>query len=331
MRKLFFLLFFVVCILFVGIRFSSAIQRETFDTTRDENIPKEENFLKNYEMTDKKHKKFLKESEDYALADTMLNFTWYAMKDYYDTVSNGQLESQLAYYKDKYKKILEEQRIWLETGRNAVASSFSIHLSEVDAFTLAIVARTQELAAFLYKKPQLGSYLYTAANNLKNPKVSLIQGGHILINSLPENDFNEKIIISGQSYSKSGDICEIYGENIVQSINYSQILHGNDLVELENKTINHKDPLQEGLDDDFYASERSSVQGKNQEDFSANHILGIEHPQGWLSFYEKLGTKAIFFALFTENAMYIVHSDGCSECGKNVSFQGMYRFSGHKR
>lgn len=137
-----------------------------------------------YQMTDAKHKLFRKENKDYALADAMLNFTWDAIK-----VKNNKME---------FNKKLEEQRLWLEQKRDAVANSFSVHLSEANAFTLAIVARTQELAAQVFVSPESGVYLYSSGGNA--------QGGHLVVNT-----DGISVTIQGQSFAKSGNTCEIWG------------------------------------------------------------------------------------------------------------------------
>jgi len=141
-----------------------------------------------YRMTDAKHKLFRKENRDYALADTMLNFTWGAIKR-----QNNKME---------FDKKLEEQRLWVEQKRDAVADSFSIHLSEPDAFTLAIVARTQELAAQVFAEPESGIYLYSSGGSA--------QGGHLVVNT-----DGISVTVQGQSFARSGNTCEIWGGGVI--------------------------------------------------------------------------------------------------------------------
>ena len=141
-----------------------------------------------YSMTDAKHKKFRREHNAYALVDSMLNFTWDALKK--------------QSIREVFSRNLKEQRLWVKGKRDAVASSFSIHLGEADAFTLAMVARTQELAAHVFMPPEAGVYFYTQGGNA--------QGGHIVVKVE-----GTSVSISGQSFAKSGNACEIEGKGIV--------------------------------------------------------------------------------------------------------------------
>ena len=146
-----------------------------------------------YRMTDKKHALFRKENKDYALADAMLNLTWNAIKKQ----SN----------KEEFAQKLKEQRLWLDYKRDAVASSFSMNLSEVNAFTLAFIARTQELAAQVFLTPQSGDvYLFSPTNAKK------AQGGHIVVNSKGTTH-----TIQGQSFAKNGNTCEIEGQGVLSA------------------------------------------------------------------------------------------------------------------
>jgi uncharacterized protein YecT (DUF1311 family) len=141
-----------------------------------------------YGMTDAKHTLFRKENQDYALADMMLNFTWDAVK--------RQVSRQV------FSKKLEEQRFWIEEKRNAVANSFSMHLNESNAFTLAIIARAQELADDVSVDPEPGLYLYSRRGNAK--------GGHLTV-----KDENGVLSIQGQTFAKNGNSCEMQGEGSV--------------------------------------------------------------------------------------------------------------------
>lgn len=152
-------------------------------------------------MTDAKHNRFRKENKDYMLADTMLNFTWNAIK------------KQIS--KKEFPQILKEQRFWLEQKRNDVANSFSLHLGEVNAFTLALVVRTQALANKVSKNPERGVYLYSQGNKGQN---ATIQGGHI--NVRIEGDY---LYIEGQSFAKNGNTCEIEGMGAVENKGWTSL------------------------------------------------------------------------------------------------------------
>ena len=243
-----------------------------------------------YSMTDAKHKLFKKDNNDYALADTMLNFTWDALKKQSSEYSSEQAsrkperqsskqaskeedgQNSTQYNKDSYAKNLAEQRLWVEKKRNEVASSFSVHLSESNAFTLAIVARTQEIAEQVFASPEAGIYLYDGGENTtgKNAKSKQskarkskaanaqgqnIQGGHIVVSR-----DGKDITITGQSFAKSGNTCEIEG--------------------------------------------KGSIVGR-----------------GWASFTTRKNEK--FYILFAKDSAYIVHGR-IGICGEKVSFQGMY-------
>lgn len=189
-------------------------------------------------MTDAKHKRFKKENRDYALVDIMLNFTWNAIKK----------QSS----KEEFSKILKEQRLWLGQKRDAVANSFSLHLSEMNAFTLAIVARTQELANQIVSEAKKGRYFYVQKNIPQSAYIEVHTEG-------------ASLFIQGQNFSKNGRKCEIEGR-------------------------------------------------------------GAAFSKGWTSLTTSENDK--FFLLFTRDIVYVVH-DIIGVCGKDVSFQGMYRMKSH--
>lgn len=102
----------------------------------------------NFFLTDEKHARFLRENEQYALADSMLNQTWKLLKN---TLS-----------KKEYRKFWQGHKVWLDSGRNAVADSFKKQvptIPEYHAFMLATVAKTQELAQSIWHEPVLGRYV----------------------------------------------------------------------------------------------------------------------------------------------------------------------------
>lgn len=98
-------------------------------------------------LTDEKHASFLRENEQYALADAMLNFTW---KELVGTLN-----------KKAYRELWKNHKQWLEHDRNAAAQSFLAKLPDIPedhAFMLASVAKTQELAQKIWQRPTQGTY-----------------------------------------------------------------------------------------------------------------------------------------------------------------------------
>lgn len=105
-------------------------------------------FLSDFFLTDEKHDQFLAENEQYALADSMLNQTWKLLVQKLN--------------KKAYRKLWQNHKVWLDTGRNTVANSFKEQVPQIPeyhAFMLATVAKTQELAQDIWHEPVLGRYV----------------------------------------------------------------------------------------------------------------------------------------------------------------------------
>lgn len=113
------------------------------NSVRPEQTDKTEEFF----LTDEKHEKFLAKNQQYALADRMLNMTWKSVAKSLD--------------KKEYEKVWLEQKNWLDSGRNLIASSFLEkipNIPEDHAFMLAAVAKTQDLARLVWREARAGQY-----------------------------------------------------------------------------------------------------------------------------------------------------------------------------
>lgn len=113
------------------------------NSVQPEQADKAEEFF----LTDEKHEKFLAQNRQYALADRMLNLTWKSAAKSLD--------------KKEYEKVWLEQKNWIDSGRNLIANSFLEkipNIPEDHAFMLAAVAKTQDLAQFVWQEASAGQY-----------------------------------------------------------------------------------------------------------------------------------------------------------------------------
>lgn len=279
-----------------------------------------------FTLTDEKHLQFLKESQDYVLADTMLNFTWHAVRTYCKAHGDKDLRKN-----SLYQEILNEQRLWLEKRRDDVASSFSYNLSECEAFTLAIVARTQELGSRVFQKPEANTYLYDTSQGLRNPKGNRIQGGHVISHVRQTSDLEENIILSGQTFAKSGNACEIFGKNILE-LEKEQVAREQIEIKEPEDTFKHSTTVslaQQGWLSFSTTRGSTSTHIMNNAHANANTLGGADTQNNIQENQESdfpqqdASNKNLFFALFTETSLYIVHGD-LDICADDVSFQGLY-------
>lgn len=103
--------------------------------------------VRHFFLTDEKHARFLQKSEEYALADSMLNHTW---KLLVKTLS-----------KKEYRQLWKKHKAWLSVERDAAANSFLDKIPDIPeeyAYMLTAVAKTQELAQKLWHSPIQGNY-----------------------------------------------------------------------------------------------------------------------------------------------------------------------------
>lgn len=99
---------------------------------------------KGLKLTEELHNEYML-SENYALADALLNATW------------GLVKSNVS--EEQYKQILQEQRQWASKGRDEIASRYSSgSTSDAEAFAKAMQDRTGELASMIAVEPAQASY-----------------------------------------------------------------------------------------------------------------------------------------------------------------------------
>lgn len=153
------------------------------DSGMDENtvqcVPATTATPKTLKLTDAQHNKYSLESEQYALADTLLNASWRQVKP---NVSETQ-----------YKQILQQQRQWASKGRDEAASRYAASLPEAEAFTKTMQERTAELVSIVAADPMRGTY---AANG--SGFTAVMQDGNI--------------VIEGDAASEQGNVCSFDGK-----------------------------------------------------------------------------------------------------------------------
>lgn len=137
-----------------------------------------------FKMTDAKHQAFMMESEEYALADTLLNVTWKRIKS---TVPQEQ-----------YKKILAEQRSWAGRSRDAAASVYGASMKEIDAYTKVMQDRIAKLCEYIAVTPLSGIY---KSKKISSEFTALVQNG--------------KLHISGNANNQRGYLCDFDGEGVI--------------------------------------------------------------------------------------------------------------------
>lgn len=134
-----------------------------------------------FSMTDAKHRSFMLESEEYALADTLLNATWKLIKS--------------AVPQEQYKKILAEQRAWAGKGRDAAASRYGASMKEIDAYAKTLQDRIAKLCSYIAVEPLFGTY---KSKKISSEFTALTRGG--------------KLHISGNASNQQGHLCDFDGE-----------------------------------------------------------------------------------------------------------------------
>lgn len=154
--------------------------------------------ISQFKMTDTKHNKFMLESEEYILADTLLNVTWKLIKS---SVSQEQ-----------YKKILAEQRDWIEKGRDVAASKYGTSMKEIDAYTKVMQDRIKKLCSYISVDPISGIY--------KNKEISS------KFNVLTRD---KKIYVSGNAINnRNYHTCDFDGEGDIEQDNgWIKLKHDN--------------------------------------------------------------------------------------------------------
>lgn len=108
-----------------------------------------------YKLTDAKHRQFLKENTEYALANIMLNTTWVY------------IEKSLPLQEFEIARL--EQQLWIKEERDALASTFPNSLKKEEAYTLATIYNLHRLSAFIAIKPINASYY----NETKNARFTI--------------------------------------------------------------------------------------------------------------------------------------------------------------
>lgn len=95
-------------------------------------------------LTEELHQKFLAEDDDYAMADALLNLTWKRLK--------GKLD------KSRYKEVLQSQRAWVASERDAGARANAQTLPPAKAYAAEILRRANFLAQQISSPPATGEY-----------------------------------------------------------------------------------------------------------------------------------------------------------------------------
>ena len=106
-------------------------------------------------MTDTLYETYTEDSE-FCFSESILNETWKYIKS--------------SFNKAKYQKILKQQKIWIDTGRDESATRYSSQMKDVQAFTQANFDRANELANLVVQMPQPGDYIYTDGEGSMNIK-----------------------------------------------------------------------------------------------------------------------------------------------------------------
>lgn len=120
--------------------------------------------VRHFFLTDEKHGRFLLESEEYALADAMLNQTW------------RQLVKKLD--KKAYRQLWKNHKLWLAAERDTAANSFLEKVPDIPeeyAYMLVAAAKTQELAQKLWRAPAAGEYRPVSGENRKDDLLVTLQ------------------------------------------------------------------------------------------------------------------------------------------------------------